>query len=173
MAKSTRFGSVILGNDFTRGLLTAIAGGSLVLGGSLYFDETSSTPPSINYGTGSVFTYDEARVSQSGTYALFAEVGVPSTFSSGALLDKATLECRTSPSQGYDIVLNRQASPYGSGSLYRTLHDNAIVSSDTQTRVESGTIIPVGHYVSVFAGTGAASATDTDCKLKVWMSEIY
>lgn len=158
---------------FSLGVLATAAVGSLLTQGNIVTDSAFNTAPSLVYDSGSYLTYQETRATNSGTNALYAQLGIPATYASGAYIHRVSYECKTAVTQGYDLVVSSGDVSNGSGSQRRVLLNNAQVTSRSQIMVDSGSLIPNNNKVIIYAGTGAASATDTDCKLKLWTSETY
>lgn len=175
MPPVTRFTTLGVGSGaFGVGVLATAAVGSLLLGGDVVTDSSKNTAPSLVYDSGSYLTYQETAFVESGTYALRAEISIPSTYSSGALVHMHSSQCRSVPTQGFDVVITRNVSAAGTGSSVQTVRNNVtLVSDQANTHSTGAFVMPIGSKLGIYAGTGAASATTTDCKLKLWTSEIY
>ena len=143
------------------------------------FDSNQNTAPSIHYDSGSYLTYQEARLTASGSRNLTAEIQISSDFSSGAVLQRTSVECgKIGKTATGSITLNDTTKQAATAGILVKHYVVISTGSVTQTMTGAGIVgskISDNAYVSFIgqASGGLAYITGADCMFRVWTHEKY
>jgi hypothetical protein len=127
------------GGSVLKGLATAVVGGSIVLGGTQYFDRSQTSTVNIRYGTGSVLSYADVNCTNTGGLAKYNSCYMANPVSGTASIVRIQVDSYKAP----------KASP--------------ITCVTTPIGNTTGTASALIRYFTTFSGStiGTASGTIT------------
>jgi hypothetical protein len=177
-------GQFNIGRRILNSLLASVVGGSLVLGGGLYFNPgaTEIKRVSIYYGSGSVLSYTGALLTGTGANGSFLRAWVRPPFTGTGVLNYVTFECyrpravidtdlgvtTALTASGDNIWRNQRVQ---TGSLIQSSGTGTIVSLYQMgmrqfNRFSTGAIIVGSDRYLVLSTSIPAARTYTDCMLR-------
>lgn len=173
----SRLGSLLLGvGRATKTVLAGAVGGSLILFGNTYTDPAQNTAPSQCYGSGCYATYQEAPLTLSGR-KLIASIPVSTRFASGALIDKARVDCNTVSIASSGALVIQTAASKLSLTTGTQLRKEVRIAEGSNTTMSTGSLIqtkvPSGQYVNFITTGSGGSPANADCKFRLWTIEKY
>lgn len=173
----TRLGSLLLGvGRATKTVLAAAVGGSIVLFGNLYTDPNQNTAPSLCYGSGCYATYQQAPLTASGR-KLIASIPVSTRFSSGAMIQRASVECGAVSIASSGALVIQTAASKLSLTTGTQLRNYVAIGAGGATVMNTGALIqtkvPSGQYVNFITTGSGGSPANADCMFRLWTHEKY
>ena len=159
----------------TTGLLTT-AGIAFIVTDDIAIEQQDASPVSVNLGSGSVLTPTIAQFAQSGSANLgfVARIQSPQSYTSGALLRFASVQCgRKADVQLLSIGIHPQTNAGASGSLVIKRRVSAGTGAAVDTLTGAGIKVNDGNYLVALSETGASYKSVGDCVLKAEWSELY
>ncbi|QGH72482.1 MAG: hypothetical protein [Siphoviridae sp. ctpQM7] len=162
--------------------------GSLSLQGHLFFDAANSvTTPTIYSETGALMTFvatqglpgGGTRFFSSGSDVLLAQFQIPTTYSSGALLEQASVECgNISRSMSGSLIVSQFATKQGH-SVGTAVRTHVFIGTGSSVTINSGQLLNAkirdSGYVTFITNSsgGAVLPASYDCVLKARIREKY
>lgn len=149
--------------------------GSILTQGNIHYDPTVNTAPTQYYGSGSFLSYKETRITTSGSNVLVANIQIPTTFASGAILQMASVECGLAPfGQSGSIVLQTGTKQSRSTGVLVRHRITMGTGSSVLTATGGNALgkVPSDGYINFISNVNTIT-TPNDCKFKVWFHEKY
>lgn len=155
-------------------LISAAVAGSVLLAGNTYTDSTANSTPSLLYDSGSYLTYTQARLSASGANRVAATIPIPTTFSSGAMIQRLQFECGTMANAKFFTAAVTALSKNGTGGTAIQNFTKKSVGTGSSVVFSTGAIKATkGNYITVLSSSGSNATMNGDCIAKTWLSEFY
>ena len=147
-----------------------------ILTEDLAINQSDTSPVSISLGSGSVITPTIAKFTTSGSLnkgGYKAITQSPQSYSSGALLERFSVQCATkTTAQIANVGINQYLNQGATGA--RLIARNVqLKDNQPWSLTGSGWKVTDGDYLVVATASGAAAANGGDCVLKAMWSELY
>lgn len=148
---------------------------ALLLTDNLSFDWHSTSPVSLDLGSGAVLTPTLSLFTNSGSTGnrFSACIQTPQSFSSGAVLQDYSVECAQKATAQY-LNLGRSRLLNTAGSGVQVIHRNMRLAGSTGMKGGSGSIsFNDGEYLCAVTESGTSAVNSGNCVLKANWSEMY
>ena len=176
----SRLGSLVL-QGFVQSIAATVMSsavvGSLILQGNLITTSQNNSAPSLVYDSGSYLTYQEARLTASGSRNLVGNIQLSTAFASGGVLQAASVECNKIGKVASRSIVIQSGTKQSATTGFPVQH-RVRIATGSVALVSSGHLIAKindDHYVN-FIGTssgGLAYIESADCRLKAWTHAKY
>src|SRR3990167_3514346 len=165
----TALGTLLAGAGL--GAVSAGLIGSIYLRGDVITPGSVNPAPSLVYDSGAYLTFSQSQFAASGGLIgdKVATISVPSTFASGAVLHRVSIECANGPAGG-TVDVGIVASSDATGSGQRVLNNVSVGTGALTEFVSSGAtlnltkVIPSNHILKV--GSLTAMTAGNQCVVK-------
>ena len=158
------------------GVVSAAVTASIILGGNVITDSSRNAAPSLVYDSGSYLTYQMTPIVASGANVMVARHQLASTFQSGGVLQRFSVECgdKSLASTGSVVIQDALKRGITVGDVQRQfiwLQTGSLTQSNTGTLF--GKKLYNDYYISFVGASGSALRVNGDCVFKTWTHAKY